>query len=109
MGTSFPLPTSVAGNASTSDHKGRQLINWRPLCNGTLTTATPFPLKLLETRGWKSERSMQISFSSELAHSMAVMLLELNAELEEFAYQQDHVSEHAEQLSTNLLGSSAQA
>jgi len=109
MGTSFPLPTSVAGNASTSDYSGRQLINWRPLCNGTLTTATPFPLKLLETRGWKSERSMQISFSSELAHSMAVMLLELNAELEEFAYQQDHVSEHAEQLSTNLLGSSAQA
>ena len=52
---------------------------------------------------------MQISFSSELAHSMAVMLLELHAELEEFAYQQDHVSEHAEQLSTNLLGSSAQA
>ena len=109
MGTSFPLPTSVAGNASTSDHSGRQLINWRPLCNGTLTTATPFPLKLLETWGWKSERSMQISFSGELAHSMAVMLLELNAELEEFAYQQDHVSEHAEQLSTNLLGSSAQA
>ncbi len=109
MGTSFPLPTSVAGNASTSDHSGRQLINWRPLCNGTLTIATPFPLKLLETWGWKSERSMQISFSSELAHSMAVMLLELNAELEEFAYQQDHVSEHAEQLSTNLLGSSAQA
>ena len=109
MGTSFPLPTSVAGNASTSDHLGRHLIWWRPLCNGTLTTATPFPLKLLETRGWKSERSMQISFSSELAHSMAVMLLELNAELEEFAYQQDHVSDHAEQLSTNLLGSSAQA
>ena len=109
MGTSFPLPTSVAGNASTSDHSGRQLINWRPLCNGTLTTATPFPLKLLETQGWKSERSMQISFSSELAHSMAVMLLELNAELEEFAYQQDHVSEHAEQLSTKLLGSSAQS
>ena len=109
MVTSSRLPTSAAGNASTSDHSGRQLINWRPLCNGTLTTATPFPLKLLETRGWKSERSMQISFSSELAHSMAVMLLELNAELEEFAYQQDHVSDHAEQLSTNLLGSSAQA
>ena len=55
---------------------------------------------------------MQISFSSELAHSMAVMLMELHAELEEFAYQQDHVSDHAdhaEQLSTNLLGSSAQA
>ena len=109
MVTSSRLPTSAAGNASTSDHSGRQLINWRPLCNGTLTTATPFPLKLLETRGWKSERSMQISFSSELAYSMAVMLLELNAELEEFAYQQDHVSDHAEQLSTNLLGSSAQA
>ncbi|WP_170951884.1 hypothetical protein [Synechococcus sp. GEYO] len=52
---------------------------------------------------------MQISFSSELAHSMAVMLMELHAELEEFAYQQDHVSDHAERLSTNLLGSSAQA
>ena len=52
---------------------------------------------------------MQISFSRELAHSMAVMLLELHAELEEFAYQQDLVPDHAEQLSTNLLGSSAQA
>ena len=52
---------------------------------------------------------MQISFSSELAHSMAVMLMELHAELEEFAYQQDHASDHAERLSTNLLGSSAQA
>ena len=109
MGTSFPLPTSAAGNASTSDHLGRHLIWWRPLCNGTLTTATPFPLKLLEPRCRKLERSMQISFSSELAHSMAVMLLELHAELEEFAYQQDLVPDHAEQLSTNLLGSSAQA
>ena len=109
MGTSFPLPTSAAGNASTSDHSGRHLINGRPLCNGTLTTATPFPLKLLETLGRTFERSMQISFSSELAHSMAVMLLELHAELEEFAYQQDHVSDHADQLSTNLLGTSAQA
>ena len=52
---------------------------------------------------------MPISFSRELAHSMAVMLLELHAELEEFAYQQDLVSDHADQLSTNLLGSSAQA
>jgi len=52
---------------------------------------------------------MQISFSSELAHSMAVMLLELHAELEEFAYQHDHASDQVEQLSTNLLGSSAQA
>ena len=109
MGTSFPLPTSAAGNASTSDHSGRHLISWRPLCNGTLTTSTPFPLKLLEPLGWKFEHFMPISFSRELAHSMAVMLLELHAELEEFAYQQDHVSDHAEQLSTNLLGSSAQA
>ena len=109
MATSFPLPTSAAGNASTSDHSGRHLINWRPLCNGTLTTATPFPLKLLEPRGRTFERSMQISFSRELAHSMAVMLLELRAELEEFAYQQDHVSDHADQLSTKLLGSSVQA
>ena len=109
MGTSFPLPTSAAGNASTSDHSGRHLISGGPLCNGSLTTSTPFPLKLLETLGWTFERSMPISFSRELAHSMAVMLLELRAELEEFAYQQDHVSDHAEQLSTNLLGSSAQA
>ncbi len=109
MGTSFPLPTSAAGNASTSDHSGRHLISWRPLCNGSLTTSTPFLLKLLEPLGWKFERSMPISFSRELAHSMAVMLLELHAELEEFAYQQDHASDHAEQLSTNLLGSSAQA
>ena len=109
MGTSFPLPTSAAGNASTSDHVGRQLIKWRPLCNGSLTTSTPFPLKLLEPLGWKFEHFMPISFSRELAHSMAVMLLELHAELEEFAYQQDLVPDHAEQLSTNLLGSSAQA
>ena len=81
----------------------------RPLCNGTLTTSTPFPLKLLEPRGRTFEHSMQISFSSELAHSMAVMLLELHAELEEFAYQHDHASDQVEQLSTNLLGSSAQA
>ncbi|WP_170953616.1 hypothetical protein [Synechococcus sp. UW179A] len=52
---------------------------------------------------------MQISFSRELAHSMAVMLLELHAELEEFAYQHDHASDHVEQLSPNLLGSSTQA
>ena len=52
---------------------------------------------------------MQISFSSELAHSMAVMLMELHAELEEFTYQHDHVPDPAEQLSSNLLGSSAQA
>ena len=109
MVTNSQLPTSVVGNASTSDHWGRCLMSERPLCNGTLTTATPFPLKLLEPPGWIFERSMQISFSSELAHSMAVMLMELHAELEEFAYQQDHVSDHAEQLSTNLLGSSAQA
>ena len=52
---------------------------------------------------------MQISFSSELAHSMAVMLLELQAELEEFAYQHEHGSEPAERLTTNLMGSSSQA
>ena len=109
MGTSFPLPTSAAGNASTSDHSGRQLIKWRPLCNGTLTTATPFPLKLLEPPGWIFERSMQISFSSELAHSIAVMLLELRAELDEFAYQHDQAADVAEQLTSNLLGSSSQA
>ena len=109
MVTSSRLPTSAAGNASTSDRPGRRLISERPLCNGTLTTSTPSPLKLLEPACRNLEYSMQISFSSELAHSMAVMLLELNAELEEFAYQQDHVSDHAEQLSTNLLGSSAQA
>ena len=55
-----------------------------------------------------TERFMQISFSSELAHSMAVMLLELQAELEEFAYQHEHVSEPAE-LTTNLMGSTSQA
>lgn len=47
---------------------------------------------------------MQISFSSELAHSMAVMLLELHAELEEFAYQHDHVSDHGEQLFPPFVG-----
>ena len=52
---------------------------------------------------------MQISFSRELAHSLAVMLLELQAELEEFAYQHDHASDHAEQPSPYLLESSAQA
>ena len=52
---------------------------------------------------------MHNSFSIELADSMAVMLLELHAELEEFAYQQDQVTEPVEQLSANLLGSSAQA
>ena len=52
---------------------------------------------------------MQISFSHELARLLAVMLLELHAELEEFAYQHDHASDHAEQLSPPLLGSSAQA
>jgi hypothetical protein len=52
---------------------------------------------------------MQISFSSELAHSMAVMLLELQAELDEFAYQHEHACEPAEQLTTNLMGSSSQA
>ncbi len=77
MGTSFLPPTSAAGNASTSDLLGRHLISWRPLCNGTLTTSTPFLLKLLEPLGWTFERSMPISFSRELAHSMAVMLLEL--------------------------------
>ncbi len=51
---------------------------------------------------------MQISFGRELAHSMAVMLLELHAELEEFAYQNDHQAEVAETLTVNLLGSSAQ-
>ena len=56
-----------------------------------------------------TERFMQISFSSELAHSMAVMLLELQAELEEFAYQHEHVSEPAEKLTTNLMGSTSQA
>ena len=34
---------------------------------------------------------MQNSFSRELAHSLAVMLLEMQAELEEFAYQVDRV------------------
>ena len=52
---------------------------------------------------------MQISFSSELAHAMAVMLLELHAELEEFAYQHDQAADTAEQLAANLLGSSVQA
>ena len=52
---------------------------------------------------------MQISFSSELAHSMAVMLLELRAELEEFAYQHEHSPEPSEQFTTNLIGSSFQA
>ena len=52
---------------------------------------------------------MQISFSSELAHAMAVMLLELHSELEEFAYQHDQAADSAEQLAANLLGSSAQA
>ena len=52
---------------------------------------------------------MQISFSRELAHSLAVMLLELHAELEEFAFQHDHASERAKPLSTKLMGSSAQA
>jgi len=51
---------------------------------------------------------MQISFGRELAHSMAVMLLELHAELEEFAYQHDQLAEGAEPLTGNLLGSSAQ-
>ena len=51
---------------------------------------------------------MQISFGRELAHSMAVMLLELHAELEEFAYQHDHQNEQNGTLSANLLGSSAQ-
>ncbi len=52
---------------------------------------------------------MQISFSSELAHSIAVMLLELRAELDEFAYQHDQAADVAEQLTSNLLGSSSQA
>ncbi|QNI59093.1 hypothetical protein SynBIOSU31_02227 [Synechococcus sp. BIOS-U3-1] len=52
---------------------------------------------------------MQISFSSELAHSMAVMLLELHAELEEFAYQHDQAADAADQLTSNLLGSASQA
>ena len=99
----------AAGSASTSDYSGRRLIGVRPLCNGTLTISTPSSFKLLEPPGRKFERSMQISFSSELAHSMAVMLLELHAELEEFAYQHDHVSDHGEQLFPHLLGSSAQA
>ena len=109
MVTSSRLPTSAAGNASTSDRPGRRLISERPLCNGTLTTSTPSPLKLLEPACRNLEYSMQISFSSELAHSMAVMLMELNAELEEFAYQHDQAADAAEQLTSNLLGSSSQA
>ncbi len=81
----------------------------RPLCNGTLTTSTPVRLELLEPLLRIHLRSMQISFSSELAHSMAVMLLELQAELDEFAYQHEHACEPAEQLTTNLMGSSSQA
>ncbi len=109
MATSSPLPTSAAGNANTSDVRGRSLISGRPLCNGTLTTSTPFPPQLLEPPGRLPGCSMQISFSSELAHAMAVMLLELHSELEEFAYQHDQAADSAEQLAANLLGSSVQA
>jgi|TARA_Y100000589_G_scaffold171942_1_gene163237 hypothetical protein len=52
---------------------------------------------------------MQISFSRELAHSLAVMLLELQAELEEFAYQHEHASDIVQPLSSELMSSSAQA
>lgn len=109
MVTSSRLQTSAAGNASTSDDLGRCLMSVRPLCNGTLTTSTPSSLKLLEPACRTLECSMQISFSSELAHSMAVMLLELHAELEEFAYQHDQAADAADQLTSNLLGSASQA
>ena len=62
----------------------------------------------LETPGREREGFMQISFGRELAHSMAVMLLELQAELDEFAYQHDHQVEPVEPLTGKLLGTSAQ-
>ena len=40
---------------------------------------------------------------------MAVMLLELHAELEEFAYQHDQAADAADQLTSNLLGNAFQA
>ncbi len=52
---------------------------------------------------------MQNSFSRELAHSLAVMLLEMQAELEEFAYQMDQATYGSESMAPCALESSAQA
>ena len=53
---------------------------------------------------------MQNSFSSEMAHSMALMLLEMQAELEDFAYQQDILLTAGTQpLPSSALGHSTQA
>ena len=52
---------------------------------------------------------MQNSFSRELAHSLAVMLLEMQAELEEFAYQVDRVPQSIPTGSSLAVESQAQA
>lgn len=53
---------------------------------------------------------MQNSFSSKMAHSMALMLLEMQAELEEFAYQQDILLiAETQPLPSSALGRSTQA
>lgn len=52
---------------------------------------------------------MQNSFSRELAHSLAVMLLEMHAELEEFAYQMDQAPQVTATGSSLVVESQAQA
>ena len=52
---------------------------------------------------------MQNSFSRELAHSLAVMILEMQAELEEFAYQMDRAAQAIPTDSCRALESQAQA
>jgi|TARA_E500000178_G_C16307693_1_gene439082 hypothetical protein len=46
----------------------------------------------------------EFRFSSELAASLAVMLLELNAELQEFCFQMDLESSSAEAVPVHLEG-----
>lgn len=64
----------------------------------------------LETLRFGCDCSMQNSFSSKMAHSMALMLLEMQAELEEFAYQQDILLiAETQPLPSSALGRSTQA
>jgi hypothetical protein len=59
----------------------------RLVCDGTLTEATSADrasLKLMSP--WLRSR-METCFSRDLARSLALMLLELQAELDEFAHQ----------------------
>ncbi|QNI48029.1 hypothetical protein SynA1825c_01353 [Synechococcus sp. A18-25c] len=52
---------------------------------------------------------MENSFSRELARSLAVMLLEMHAELEEFAFQMDRAPQVIPTGSTFAVESQAQA